>query len=115
MHKNRETSPMHPNPLSLPAGMTVLERGWLSANNIVFAAAHGDMEGSAVVDTGYVSHSAQTLALIDMSPPRRRHAVAHAFTQACGLPPSGCSAANSSPPRAWEERHGSASARAPRR
>ena len=56
---------MIPSPIPLPPGMTVLERGWLSANNIVFAAAPGDKEGSAVVDTGYVSHSAQTLALID--------------------------------------------------
>ena len=49
----------------LPPGMTVLERGWLSANNIVFAAQAGDAEGAAVIDTGYVAHSAQTLALID--------------------------------------------------
>lgn len=43
----------------LPAGMHVLERGWLSANNIVFS------EGVvAVVDTGYWSHQAQTLALM---------------------------------------------------
>lgn len=48
----------------LPPGLTVLERGWLSANNIVFAAAAGDAEGAAVVDTGYVTHSEQTLALV---------------------------------------------------
>ena len=39
----------------------VLVRGWLSANNIVF---HQDDRGQ-VVDTGYVSHADQTLALID--------------------------------------------------
>lgn len=50
---------------SLPAGLTVLERGWLSANNIVFAAQPGDAEGAAVVDTGYWAHSAQTVALIE--------------------------------------------------
>lgn len=54
-----------PSPIPLPPGMTVLERGWLSANNIVFAAQAGDAEGAAVIDTGYVTHSAQTLALID--------------------------------------------------
>ncbi|WP_120971616.1 MBL fold metallo-hydrolase [Comamonas sp. lk] len=55
---------MHPSPISLPAGMTVLERGWLSANNIVFAAQPGDMEGAAVVDTGYVAHAQQTVDLV---------------------------------------------------
>ncbi|MBX3658190.1 MAG: MBL fold metallo-hydrolase [Ramlibacter sp.] len=43
----------------LPKGVSVLERGWLSANNVVFA------EGvTAVVDTGYCSHSRQTVALV---------------------------------------------------
>ena len=51
-------------PCPLPPGLTVLERGWLSANNIVFAAQPGDREGAAVVDTGYVAHSEQTLALV---------------------------------------------------
>jgi glyoxylase-like metal-dependent hydrolase (beta-lactamase superfamily II) len=40
--------------------MKVLERGWLSANNIVFQDAHG----ATVIDTGYHSRAAQTLALI---------------------------------------------------
>jgi glyoxylase-like metal-dependent hydrolase (beta-lactamase superfamily II) len=44
----------------LPDGIQVLERGWLSSNNIVFH----DPERPTVVDTGYGSHSAQTLALI---------------------------------------------------
>lgn len=46
---------------SLPPEITVLERGWLSANNIVFVGQHS---GSAVVDTGYCSHAAQTVALL---------------------------------------------------
>jgi len=46
--------------MPLPEGIQVLERGWLSSNNIVFQ----DPELSTVVDTGYGSHSAQTLALI---------------------------------------------------
>ena len=40
---------------------TVLERGWLSSNTIVFHA--GDE--IAVVDTGYCTHAEQTLSLID--------------------------------------------------
>jgi glyoxylase-like metal-dependent hydrolase (beta-lactamase superfamily II) len=44
----------------LPAGVTVFERGWLSANNIVFKGA----EGTALVDSGYVSHAPQTVALV---------------------------------------------------
>ncbi|MEJ6020985.1 MBL fold metallo-hydrolase [Ramlibacter sp. PS4R-6] len=43
----------------LPAGVAVLERGWLSSNNVVFTTGV-----TAVVDTGYVAHAAQTLALV---------------------------------------------------
>ncbi len=43
-------------------GLQVLERGWLSSNNIVFSA--GRESGAAIVDTGYDSHIEQTLALI---------------------------------------------------
>jgi glyoxylase-like metal-dependent hydrolase (beta-lactamase superfamily II) len=43
----------------LPPGIHVLERGWLSANNIVFA------DGvTAVVDTGYWTHQVQTVSLV---------------------------------------------------
>lgn len=44
----------------LPPEIMVLERGWLSANNIVFVT-----DETTVVDTGYVTHSRQTVALID--------------------------------------------------
>ena len=50
--------PQHPP--ALPPDITVLERGWLSANSIVFSGRHG----TAVVDTGYCSHADQTLALV---------------------------------------------------
>ena len=73
--------------ISLPPGLTVLERGWLSANNIVFAAAPDDAEGSAVVDTGYVTHSAQTLALIESSlqgQPLARILNTHLHSDHCG-------------------------------
>ena len=44
----------------LPPEITVLERGWLSANNILFTG----QRDTAVVDTGYCSHAAQTVALL---------------------------------------------------
>lgn len=47
---------------ALPMGVTVLERGWLSANNIVLT---GDGDGgTALIDSGYGSHASQTLALV---------------------------------------------------
>jgi glyoxylase-like metal-dependent hydrolase (beta-lactamase superfamily II) len=45
--------------MTLPASMRVFERGWLSSNNILFI---GSKE-TALVDSGYVSHAAQTVAL----------------------------------------------------
>ena len=48
-------------PADLPEhGLTVLERGWLSSNS-VFMCNGGD---TLVVDTGYVTHADQTVALI---------------------------------------------------
>ena len=46
--------------MSLPESMHVLQRGWLSSNNILFA---GDGQ-SALVDSGYASHAPQTLELV---------------------------------------------------
>ena len=48
-------------PVKLPDSVLVLERGWLSSNNIVFF----DGDSAALVDSGYVSHAAQTLALLE--------------------------------------------------
>ena len=45
----------------LPEGMQVFERGWLSSNNILFT---GD-EKTLLVDSGYCTHSEQTLSLIE--------------------------------------------------
>ena len=39
----------------------MLERGWLSSNNIVL---HDDAGTGTVVDSGYVTHGAQTVALV---------------------------------------------------
>lgn len=44
----------------LPEGVTVFERGWLSANNVLLA----DADACALVDSGYVTHADQTLALV---------------------------------------------------
>ena len=46
---------------ALPAGLHVFERGWLSANNILF----NDGEKTVLVDSGYCTHSTQTLSLVD--------------------------------------------------
>ena len=46
--------------LALPAGVTVLERGWLSSNNVLLVGP----QCSALVDSGYCSHAPQTLALV---------------------------------------------------
>jgi glyoxylase-like metal-dependent hydrolase (beta-lactamase superfamily II) len=40
--------------------MRVLERGWLSSNNILFLG----REQTALVDSGYLSHAVQTVALV---------------------------------------------------
>jgi len=45
------------------AGLTVLERGWLSSNNLLIHAA-GDEPGAVLVDTGHVVHAEQTVALV---------------------------------------------------
>ena len=46
--------------MKLPENIQVLERGWLSANNIVLHA-----KETTVVDSGYGAHAAQTVALIE--------------------------------------------------
>ena len=47
--------------VTLPAGVSVFERGWLSSNNILVQGAHS----SALIDSGYCTHAEQTLALLD--------------------------------------------------
>jgi len=46
--------------IALPPGVTVFERGWLSANNILFQGP----EGNALIDSGYATHADQTVALV---------------------------------------------------
>lgn len=52
----------------LPDDVVVLERGWLSANNVVLL--HGD--AATLIDSGYVGHAEQTLALLDHALAGRR-------------------------------------------
>lgn len=62
------TDPM-PRSLAHPlAGLTVLERGWLSSNNLVIHATTGEV-GAVLVDTSHVNHADQTVDLV-------RHALA---------------------------------------
>lgn len=44
----------------LPSGVHVIERGWLSANTVVTTGQHN----RALIDSGYWTHSLQTLALV---------------------------------------------------
>ena len=46
--------------LRLPASVRVFERGWLSSNNILLTGS----DGAALIDSGYLTHAAQTLALV---------------------------------------------------
>lgn len=50
-------------PPALPPEITVFERGWLSANNILL----DGPDGAALVDSGYCIHAAQTVALVESS------------------------------------------------
>ena len=45
----------------LPKGICVLERGWLSANNILFT----DGDQPVMIDSGYCTHSVQTVSLVE--------------------------------------------------
>lgn len=47
---------------SLLPGVAVFERGWLSSNNVLLHEADG--EHATLIDTGYVAHAEQTLALV---------------------------------------------------
>ena len=46
--------------LNLPPKIQVLERGWLSSNNILI----DDGDNCTLIDSGYVAHAAQTLLLL---------------------------------------------------
>lgn len=45
---------------ALPASIRVFERGWLSSNNVLLLG----RDDTALIDTGYLTHADQTLALV---------------------------------------------------
>ena len=51
---------MNSNPPALPPDIAVFERGWLSSNNILLRGA----QSTALIDSGYATHAAQTVALV---------------------------------------------------
>lgn len=56
----------------LPAAIQVLERGWLSSNNILLF----DGDRATLVDAGYVGHAGQTLGLVKSALAARREPTA---------------------------------------
>lgn len=76
-----QNEPMTPTP-DLP-GITVLERGWLSANNILL----DDGEAAVLVDSGHCVHAPQTLALLEAAlggRPLRELLNTHLHSDHCG-------------------------------
>ncbi len=67
----------------LPPGVQVFERGWLSSNNILLT----DADSTTLVDSGYVTHSDQTLALLEQvlgTRPLDRLVNTHLHSDHCG-------------------------------
>ena len=88
---------MTQHPSALPPEITVFERGWLSSNNILFTGQHS---GAALVDTGYCTHSAQTLALVQSAlggRPLERILNTHLHSDHCG--------GNAALQQAWPQVH----------
>ncbi len=88
---------MTQHPSALPPEITVFERGWLSSNNVLFT---GQRSGAALVDTGYWTHSAQTLALVQSAlagRPLARIFNTHLHSDHCG--------GNAALQQAWPQVH----------
>ncbi|SKD04377.1 Glyoxylase, beta-lactamase superfamily II [Burkholderia sp. CF099] len=69
--------------LTLQAGVHVFERGWLSANNVLFI----DGNDTALVDSGYKTQADQTVALVEhrLSGRPLRHLInTHLHSDHCG-------------------------------
>ena len=67
----------------LPPGVVVLERGWLSSNNVVIVGA----DSASLVDSGYGSHSEQTASLVSrvlLGRPLTRLVNTHLHSDHCG-------------------------------
>ena len=78
---------MNPNAPDLGPGLLLLERGWLSSNNILL---DDDIDGEAcatLIDSGHCVHAAQTLALLRGAlgaRPLRRLINTHLHSDHCG-------------------------------
>ena len=59
---------MNDKAIAVPASMHILERGWLSSNNVLFIG----RDDTALVDSGYLTHVPQTLALVEHALGERR-------------------------------------------
>ena len=71
------------SPALFPDAMQVFERGWLSSNNILFQG----QDDTALIDSGYVTHAPQTLALLRHSldgRPLERLFNTHLHSDHCG-------------------------------
>jgi glyoxylase-like metal-dependent hydrolase (beta-lactamase superfamily II) len=71
--------------IPLPAGIAVLERGWLSSNNVLLHGSPGD--GAVLVDSGHCLHAPQTLALVTQAlagAPLARIVNTHLHSDHCG-------------------------------
>ena len=80
------------NELPLGPGLHVLERGWLSSNNVLL----DDDDGSTLIDSGHCVHAEQTVALLRQRLGQRplRHLVnTHLHSDHCG--------GNAAVQRAW--------------
>lgn len=74
-----------PTPM-LPAGVTLLERGWLSSNNLLLRDPAGQGP-SALIDSGYCTHGEQTVALTAQAlggAPLERLLNTHLHSDHCG-------------------------------
>ncbi len=71
------------DPLQALEGLTVLERGWLSSNNVLIP----DPIGATLVDSGHCVHAPQTLALVRQAlqgAPLARVINTHLHSDHCG-------------------------------
>ena len=71
----------------LGPGLQVLERGWLSSNNVLLDDDIGGERGATLIDSGHCVHAAQTLALLRRelgARPLRRLLNTHLHSDHCG-------------------------------
>ena len=75
------------NQIPLPPGVRVFERGWLSSNNVLLLPLAGGDGPTALIDSGYVTHADQTLALVGhalQGAPLERLLNTHLHSDHCG-------------------------------